>query len=76
MWGFKSLLVHSLAPWASGALVGTWGDFGSAVGLAFVSKSLLVHSLAPWASGAVVGTWGHFVSACGVAFVSKSQPFG
>jgi hypothetical protein len=32
VWGFKSLLVHSLALWASGALVGTWGDFGSACG--------------------------------------------
>jgi hypothetical protein len=59
VWGFKSLLVHRAAPWAARALVGTWGDYVSACGVAFVSKSQ------PSANG-----W----AACGVAFVSKSQP--
>lgn len=62
VWGFKSLLVHSLALRASGALVGTWGDYVSAYGVAFVSKSLLVHSLAPLEKLSQAGTGTHTLS--------------
>ena len=70
VWGFKSLLVHSLALWASGALAGTWGDYVSACGVAFVSKSLHQRRAAGLC-GHSQGLLGHYVSACGVAFVSK-----